>query len=212
MTASPNQVTPIGMQTLGLSSESKRSDGWLKSLLWPSVENAWDVDYLGQQGMWICTLVAAASLSTLAVTGMPVMILAGLLAAAFYLLGGMGVREGSWMAAALVLAVYLLNVFSGIVMLRMPNIFTILFSVVLVSNLRATILASQWRPAAEDEDRPMRFSESWADKYIDQLPRKWWPRLQLVFLVLGVTMMLFSLAGLGWALAVRFKVLPLPKS
>jgi hypothetical protein len=200
------------MQTLGLSSESKRSDGWLKSLLWPSVENAWDVDYLGQQGMWICTLVAAASLFTLAVTGMPVMILAGLLAAAFYLLGGMGVREGSWMAASLVLAVYLLNVFFGIVMLRMPNIFTILFSVVLVSNLRATILASQWRPAAEDEDRPMRFSESLADKYIDQLPRKWWPRLQVVFLVLGVTMMLFSVAGLGWALAVRFKVLPLPKS
>jgi hypothetical protein len=28
------------MQTLGLSGEGKRSDGWLKSNFWPTVENA----------------------------------------------------------------------------------------------------------------------------------------------------------------------------
>lgn len=38
------------MQTLDLSGDAKKSDGRLKSLFWPTVENAWDVDYLGQQG------------------------------------------------------------------------------------------------------------------------------------------------------------------
>jgi len=38
------------MQSLNLSGESKKSDGPLKSLFWPTVDNAWDVDYLGQQG------------------------------------------------------------------------------------------------------------------------------------------------------------------
>ena len=41
------------MQTLGLTGEDKRSDGRLKSIFWPTVDNAWDVNYLGQQGFWI---------------------------------------------------------------------------------------------------------------------------------------------------------------
>jgi len=45
------------MQTLDLSGERKKSDGRLKSLFWPTVENAWDVDYLGQQGFWICCVL-----------------------------------------------------------------------------------------------------------------------------------------------------------
>lgn len=51
------------MQTLDLSGQSKKSDGPLKSLLWPTVENAWDVDYLGQQGFWICLFIAILSLA-----------------------------------------------------------------------------------------------------------------------------------------------------
>ena len=53
------------MQTLDLSGESKKSDGRLKSLLWPSVDNAWDVDYLGQQGFWICLIIGALNLAFL---------------------------------------------------------------------------------------------------------------------------------------------------
>lgn len=47
------------MQTLELSGGSKRSDGVPKSIFRPSVENAWDVDYLGRQGFWICLIIAA---------------------------------------------------------------------------------------------------------------------------------------------------------
>ena len=41
-----------------VSGESNRSDGRLKSIFWPTVENAWDVNYLGQQGFWICVIIA----------------------------------------------------------------------------------------------------------------------------------------------------------
>ena len=192
------------MQTLGLSSETKRADGRLKSLLWPTVENAWDVDYLGQQGMWICTLVAVATLVQTALTGNPLILGIGVLATLFYLIGGMGVRQGNWPAAALVLAVYGLEIVAQAAQFQFPNIIRIAIALVLLSNLRATFLASEWRPAAEDEDRPTRFNETLADKFVDQMPAKVWPALQIPFVILGVTMLLFTLAGLGMIFANRF--------
>src|ERR1035438_9190208 len=94
------------MQTLGLSGESKRSDGVLKSIFWPTVENAWDVDYLGRQGFWLCLIVAGFQLAVALLTGNPIMIVAGAASALVFLLGGMGVREASWPAAALVFSIY----------------------------------------------------------------------------------------------------------
>jgi hypothetical protein len=192
------------MQTLGLSSETKRSDGRLKSLLWPTVENAWDVDYLSQQGMWICTLVAVATLVQTALAGNPLILGIGVLAALFYLIGGMGVRQGNWPAAAMVLAVYGLEVLAQVTQFQFPNIVRLAIALVLLSNLRATFLASEWRPAADDEDRPTRFNDTLADKFVDQLPARLWPALQIPFVILGVTMLLFTLAGLGMIFANRF--------
>jgi hypothetical protein len=196
------------MQTLGLSSEAKRSDGRWKSLLWPTVENAWDVDYLGQQGMWICTLVAAASLVLTALTGNPLLIGIGVLSALFYLVGGMGVRQGNWPAAVMVFAVYGLDILAQAVQFQFPNIFRIAIALVLLSNLRATYLASEWRPAAEEEDLPTRFNETLADKFVDQLPPKCWPMLQIPFIILGVMMLLLTLIGLVVIFASRFGLIP----
>jgi hypothetical protein len=192
------------MQTLGLSSVSRRSDGWVKSLLWPSVENAWDVDYLGQQGMWICTVLAVATLIFSAISANPVLILIGSLSACFYLLGGMGIREANWPAAALVFAVYSVDILVRIASVQMPSIFSIVFAIVLLSNLRAAFLASEWRPLGPDEDRPTRFSETLADKYVDQLPRRLWPKLHVAFLVFGIAFLLLSLTGLATTVVHRF--------
>ena len=196
------------MQSLGLSSETKRSDGWLKSLLWPSVENAWDVDYLGQQGMWVCTVVAVFTLVTTVFSGVPIAIFLGVFSALFYVIGGMGVREANWPAAAIVFSVYVLDILYTVASLHIPSIFTIAFAIVLFSNLRSTFLAAEWKPSSEGEDRPTRFSESFSDKYVDQMPRILWPKLQIPFIVLGVAMLLFSLVGVGLVLARRFGVLP----
>jgi hypothetical protein len=196
------------MQTLGLSSESKRSDGRLKSLLWPTVENAWDVDYLGQQGFWICTVVAVLTLlSCLAAPNIITLSLC-VISALFYFLAGMGVRQANWPAATLVLIVYALDILVQLAGHQMPNIIRILFAVVLFSNARAAFLASEWKPAAEGEDRPSRFNETLADKLVDQMPAKLWPFLEMPFLIFGIVMVLLNLLLLAVVLASRFGLLP----
>ena len=196
------------MQTLGLSSEPQRTDGRLKSLLWPTVENAWDVDYLGQQGMWICTLVGVVSLILSVLSGNLLVTGLGVVSALFYVIGGIGVRQVNWPAAALIFVVYSLDLVVVASRLQFPSIFRIAIALILLSNLRATFLASEWRPAGEGEDRPTRFNETLADKYVDQLPARCWPILQIPFIVLGITMLLFTLAALGFIFANRFGLLP----
>ena len=190
------------MQTLGLSSESQRSDGWLKSLLWPTVDNAWDVDYLGQQGMWVCTVVAVFGLAASFLTGNPIVIGIAILSALFFVLGGMGIREANWPAAALLFAVELCNV------LLQPGFFSVAFALILLSNLRATFLASEWKPAAEGEDRPTLFSETIRDKYVDQLPYILWPKLQILFFILGAAMLVLNLLVVLYTVAFGLSLIP----
>lgn len=189
------------MQTLGLGGESKRFDGWLKSLLWPSVENAWDVDYLGQQGMWICTVVAIVVAVTSLASGNVIAISMGMLISLFYFLGGLGVRQGSWPAAAIILLIFVLGTLIRVAYHELPNVFRILASFVPLSNLRATFLASLRKPVAEGEDRPTRFKEAWSDKVIDQMPARLWPVLETPFIVLSVCMLLLVLVMLAAAIA-----------
>ena len=196
------------MQTLGLSGESKRSDGMLKSIFWPTVENAWDVDYLGRQGFWICLIVAAFQLAVALLTGNPIVIVAGAASALVFLLGGMGVREASWPAAALVFSIYFAGLLFTLASRQLPGILTIIAAGILLSNVRAAFLASEWRPAAEDEDRPARFNETWGDKLADQLPAKAWPVLQIPFFGLAALLLLLSLAAVVFALLQRFGVIP----
>jgi hypothetical protein len=184
------------MQSLNLSGESKKSDGWLKSLLWPTVDNPWDVDYLGQQGFWICLILAIFSFLLLAFSAsevpnpagrITVFILAGVLFFV-YVVGGMGVRESSWAAAAMIFTIYALNELdSG----RPPGILSIIVGGVLLSNVRATFLASRWKPIAEGEDRPTRFSETFRDKLVDQLPPRVWPVLRVPFFITSTLLLIF---------------------
>ena len=197
------------MQTLGLSGESKRSDGWLKSIFWPSVENAWDVDYLGRQGFWICLVIAVFQLLVALVTGNPIVLVTCVAAALVFLLGGMGVREGSWPAAALVFAIYFVGLLFTMANGQFPGFLAVIASALLLSNLRAAFLASEWRPAGEDEDRPTRFNDTLGDKLADQLPAKAWPILQIPFFVIAALVLLLSLAGLAFVLLQRFGLIPL---
>ena len=121
----------------------------------------------------------------------------------------MGVRQANWPAAAAVFVVYTLNaVVVGLSVFSPAGIVRIAFAFVLLSNVRAAFLASEWKPSAEDVDRPTRFSETLADKYIDQMPAKLWPKMQIPFLVLAITMLLLSLAGAALIVATRFGLVP----
>jgi hypothetical protein len=190
------------MQTLGLSGESRRSDGRLKSIFWPTVENAWDVNYLGQQGFWICVVLAVfqlayAALVVGAFSGPPIQLVIFGVAALVYLLGGMGVREASWPAAAVVFGIFFTGLLYTMAMGHLPGVIDVIFAGILLSNVRAAFLASEWRPAGEGEDRPTRFDESITDKIVDQVPAKVWPRIQPFFFAVGAAVLALEMIGVG---------------
>jgi hypothetical protein len=193
-------MTMAAMQSLNLSGETKKSDGRLKSLFWPTVDNAWDVDYLGQQGFWICFIVALVNLVFVGVSAsfLPgsnarlLTLVLGAIVCFVYFVGGMGVRQGSWPAAVTIFALYVIDqLASG----HPPGILSVIIAGVLLSNVRATILAARWKPATDDEDRPTRFNETFRDKLVDQLPPRAWPVLKYPFYILALIISLMIVAG-----------------
>jgi len=84
----------------------------------------------------------------------------------------------------------------------------IVFLALLLSNLRATFIASEWKPAAEGEDQPQRFSDTWRDKLVDSLPPRLWPPARIPFYALGAFWLLLSLFALAGVLLMRLGILP----
>jgi len=174
------------VETLNLSESSTRTESRLKSLFWPEIENGSDVDYLGAQGYWVCTLVAVVSVVFLAVSGKPVSGVAILL---FYYLGGVGVRERSRYAAVVIFTMYLLDT------LLSPGVVRILFAALLLSNLRATWIASRWKPGSEESSLPPRFNEGWTDKFRDTFPAWLWPKTRIIYYIFSAGFLTLTIFG-----------------
>ena len=179
------------MQTLGITDATPRSDGWLKSLFWPSIKNDGDVEYLTEQGLWICVVLAILTEGTSALGGH---LFLGMFDAAFFFLAGIGMRMRSRMAAILVFVVYLL---SGIdVQVSGGQGFGILKSVFLalmLANIRGMWLSASW---PKDGSAPFRLDLTWRDKLSDQWPQEIWPRLEWIFYVLALLEVLALLTQL----------------
>lgn len=166
------------MQTLGLSDSTPRTESRLKSLFWPTIKNDGDLDYLTEQGFWICTIVAVGSEVVSTVAGHP---FAVLLDSLFFFLAGVGVRMRSRNAAILAFAVYLL----GGVALQLKgsqgfNVIRIIFLALLLANIRGIWLSATW-PQSVMEPPPVRLNETWRDKLSDQLPQVLWPKMRWLF-------------------------------
>jgi hypothetical protein len=177
------------MQTLGISDSTPRSESWLKSLFWPSIQSGADVDYLGAQGYWVCTLVAAVTFILALAIGQPII---GVLVVLFYYLGGVGVRERSRYAATVIFAAFALDTLvSGIGVVR------IILGALLLSNLRATWIASQWRPESEEAELPPRLSETWNDKFTDKFPSWLWPKVRILYYIFSACWLLVIAIGVA---------------
>lgn len=182
------------METLGLSDSTPRTDSRLKSLFWPTIQNGSDVDYLGTQGYWVCTVVAIVSFVFLAATGQPITAVLILL---FYYLGGVGVRERSRYAAAVILLMYLLDT------LLAPGVIRVLISALLLSNLRATWIAGGWRPDSEEAVLPPRLGESLGDKLADRFPTWLWPKVRILYYVFSGSFLILVVFGMVVTVARR---------
>lgn len=177
------------MQTLGLSDSTDRTEGRLKSLFWPSIQSGADVDYLAVQGYWVCTIVGTISLLFLAFGGQPII---GILVFLVFHLGGVGVREHNPFAAAVTLSYYVLDFFAspGVSILR------ILFTALLLSNLRATWIADHWRPESEQAALPPRLADTFFDKLADKWPAFIWPKVKVLYYIFSVAFLAVIVAGL----------------
>lgn len=178
----------LRMQTLGISESTPRSEGRLKALFWPSIENATDADYLGVQGYWVCAIAATLTALLLLLAGE--WIYASLFFA-FLFLSGVGVREHSFYAATAILIFFVMDtLITGVGVVR------VIILGLLVSNLRATWLASRWKPDSEQAEEPPRMAESWGDKFSDQLPRWLWPKLRIFYRIYSGIVLMFTFVGL----------------
>lgn len=175
------------MQTLGISNSEVRSESRLKSLFWPSVQTGSDVDYLGSQGYWVCAIVAVFALVFSVLTGQPIIGAIGFL---YYYFGGVGVREHSPFAAAAVFVLFALDAVMS------PGVLRVLLAALLLSNLRATMIASSWKPESTEAAMPVRLGETWGDKFADKLPQWLWPKIRVAYYVYSVAVLMLALWGL----------------
>jgi hypothetical protein len=189
------------MQTLGVSDSLPPSESRLKSLFWPSIRSGSDVDYLGIQGYWVCTLVAvmtlAGSLFSLAAPSNVVQAFVLLLLSGLFYVGGIGVREGSRFAAAIVFVTYGLDMCTFLFTspVSVGLLIKLAFTAVLFSNLRATWIAARWVPGTEEFALPPRRSETFSDKFVDQWPRWIWPRTRILYYVFSALVSFIMFVG-----------------
>jgi hypothetical protein len=176
------------METLGLSDSTPRSESRIKSLFWPSIHSAADVDYLGTQGYWLCAFIAVVSLVALCFAGQA---LVGVLAFLMYYLGAVGVRERSPFAAALVLAMSIADILAG-----GPSVLRVIVVALLISNLRAAWIAGNWKPDSEEASAPPRLNETWGDKLADQLPQWLWPKIRIPYFIFAFILLVLAATGI----------------
>ena len=179
------------METLGLSGPPTRRDNFIKRLFWPADE-ASDADMLGQQGFWLCLIVAVLSLVVFTLQGQWII---GLLAAVFFFVGGIGVREHSMVAAICVAAFYIINLIGSMLLGQFPGFLTFFASASLLGNIRGCWIASKWA-RVEPESMPLRLNETWQDKLVDQMPAKVWPKAKILFYVLACLNFALTIVGM----------------
>ena len=187
------------MQTLGLAGPEQKPDNIIKRLFWPA-NNPSEVDTLGQQGYWICLAVGVLSLVSLCVAGYWYI---GLIAAVFFVLGGIGVREHSVLAASLVASAYALNIMEGLTAKQFPGFLALAAALLLIANIRGTWIASEWMAKGDPALFPDRANSGVMDKLVDQMPARVWPKGRFLFYVFSVLYLLVVMAGSAALLANR---------
>jgi hypothetical protein len=176
------------MQTLGLSDSTTRTEGRLKSLFWPSIQSGADLDYLAVQGFWVCTIVGVMGLVFLVVASQPI---TGLLVFILFHLGGVGVREHNPYAAAMMVIYFAIDTLaSGIGVIR------IIIGALLLSNLRATWVASGWKAGSEEAALPPRMAETFSDKLSDKWPAFIWPKVKWIYYIFSFACLVLIVSGL----------------
>jgi hypothetical protein len=171
------------MEILGLSSTTPRSDSRLKALFWPTIQHDGDLEYITEQGFWICTLIAAMSLVLTVLAGRP---FSGLFQFSFFFLAGVGVRQRSLAASIAVFVVYSAD---KIALWRLAwtsfSLIGMIIIALLLANVRGILISSEW---AKQNELPHvdRLNQTFLDKLSGHWPELLWPKTKYLFALLAV--------------------------
>src|SRR5207302_6803757 len=114
-------------------------------------------------------------------------------------LGGIGVREHNPFAAAIMLLYYVVDFLASFFLLvNSPGIgvVKIIITALLLSNLRATWIASGWKPESEEAALPPRLGETFSDKLADKWPAFIWPKVKVLYYIFSFGYLALAVAGL----------------
>ena len=168
-------------------------------MLWPTIRNDGDFDYVTTQGCRICFIVAVLTIAFSAIAGSPV---TGAFEGVFYFLAGAGVRQRSRIAGIAAFTAYLLG---SLVLQRYTgngfSVLRIVFLALLFANIRGNWLSARWAREQQPSPPPVRLDETFGDKLADQLPAWLWPKVQFVF---------YAVAGIEIALLLLSLFAPRP--
>jgi hypothetical protein len=192
------------MPLLGLTSAPEESEGVLKSLFWPSVRNVHDAELMATRGFWICLILGVETV-LLMVWRHPI---SASFYGLFYIMGAMGVRQGSLAASIGVFTIYCLEaIFAAITPAGHIGFVQVVIVGILAANLRAASQVHRWQSHAEVTDAldfaPERMNETWRDKLVDQSPRVIWPWGRVVFYGLFPVFLILEFLGFWVEMAHR---------
>jgi hypothetical protein len=73
----------------------------------------------------------------------------------------------------------------------------VIVSALLLSNLRATWIASNWEPNSERAALPPRLGETFADKFADLWPAWIWPKVRIIYYIFSLAVLLVFALGIA---------------
>ena len=190
------------MGYLGLDETPVKDDNLFQRLFWPS-DHAGETDQLGQQGFWVCWVVAGISFLLLLVQGHWLLAPFTLLV---YGMGGIGIREHSQPAAMLVAIIYWMNQLAGLAVGQFPSFLGLAGGVLLIANIRGTYIAAKWAARGDADAFPERANETFTDRFVDQMPPVVWPRVKVPFFLLASLYAALTVLGI-----VMLSMRPAPK-
>jgi hypothetical protein len=72
----------------------------------------------------------------------------------------------------------------------------VILTALLLSNFRATWIASDWKAAGSGSPMPLRLDETWGDKFADKWPQWLWPRLRIFYYIYSTAYLALVIFGL----------------
>lgn len=180
------------MGDTGLSERPLKRDNLFQRLLWPS-NHAGQSERLGEQGYLLCAIVAAVAGAAL---GFEKQYTASLLTFVFFFLGAIGVRAHEPLVANLLATGYVLNTAANWISGSPPGVFTIAGAILLIANVRVTIVANRWATRHQHVSLE-KLSADWSERLLDELPVFFWPRVKIAFRIVAIVYLLLILIGIA---------------